>query len=141
MPRTKLLNYVDKIALLKRETGRKVDKEGRIVRDVVSKYFNVNDEPALEVGRVVMGTNPPSLSKNRHPNQRPNPKKTWCLGLYAGDDYNLTLCPNCPLQSLFQHMYHGQPYTRVDLNPMPESALSPSQGLRIWPLLIRRPDV
>jgi hypothetical protein len=27
----------------------------------------------------------------------------------------------------------GQPYARVDLNPMPESTLSPSQGLRIWP--------
>jgi hypothetical protein len=29
----------------------------------------------------------------------------------------------------------GQPFARVDLNPMPESTLSPSQGLRIWPLL------
>jgi hypothetical protein len=26
------------------------------------------------------------------------------------------------------------PYARVDLNPMPESALFPSQGLWIWPL-------
>ncbi len=25
-------------------------------------------------------------------------------------------------------------YPGVDLNPMPESTLSPSQGLRIWPL-------
>ncbi len=33
-----------------------------------------------------------------------------------------------------QHIYHGQPYARVDLNPMPESYLSPSQGLWIWPL-------
>jgi hypothetical protein len=28
----------------------------------------------------------------------------------------------------------GQPYARVDLNPMPEPTLSPSQGLWIWPL-------
>jgi hypothetical protein len=27
----------------------------------------------------------------------------------------------------------GQPYSRVDLNPIPESTLSPSQGIRIWP--------
>jgi hypothetical protein len=32
------------------------------------------------------------------------------------------------------HIYQGQPYARVDLNPMPESTLSPSQGLWIWPL-------
>jgi hypothetical protein len=30
---------------------------------------------------------------------------------YAGADFNLTLCP---LQSRFQHIYHGQPYARVD---------------------------
>jgi hypothetical protein len=46
---------------------------------------------------------------------------------HAGDDYNLTLYR-------LQHMYHGQPYAGVDLNPMPESTLSPSQGLRIWPM-------
>jgi hypothetical protein len=55
-------------------------------------------------------------------------RKTW---FYAGIDYNLTLCP---LQSRLQHVYHGQPYARVDLNPMPESTLSPSQGLWIWNL-------
>ncbi len=32
---------------------------------------------------------------------------------YAGVDYNLTLCR-------LQHIYHGQPYARVDLNPVPE---------------------
>jgi hypothetical protein len=54
------------------------------------------------------------------------------MGPYAGVDYdNLTLCA---LQSRLQHIYHGQPYTRVDLNPTPESTLSPSQGLWIWPL-------
>ncbi len=36
------------------------------------------------------------------------------------------------LQSRLQYMYHLQPYARVDLNPMPESTLSPNQGLRIW---------
>jgi hypothetical protein len=43
------------------------------------------------------------------------------MGLYAGVDYNLTLCP---LQSRLQHNYHGQPYARTDLiNPMSESTL------------------
>ncbi len=54
------------------------------------------------------------------------------MGPYAGVDYNLTLRP---LQSRLQHNYHGhffgQPYARVDLKPMPESTLSPSQGR--WP--------
>jgi hypothetical protein len=58
-------------------------------------------------------------------------RKTWCMGSYARVDYNLTLCP---LQSRLQHIYHGQPYATVDLNPMPESTLFPSQGLWIWPL-------
>jgi hypothetical protein len=55
------------------------------------------------------------------------------MGLYAGVDYNLTLCP---LQSRLQHIYHGQPFAGVDLNPKPESTLSSSQGLRIWPLYL-----
>jgi hypothetical protein len=29
--------------------------------------------------------------------------------------------------------FTGQPYARVDLNSMPESTLTPSQGLWIWP--------
>jgi len=58
--------------------------------------------------------------------------KTWCLGPIAEVDYDLTLCP---LQSRLQHIYHGQLFTRVDLNPIPESTLSPSQGLWIWPLV------
>ncbi len=41
---------------------------------------------------------------------------------YAGVDYNLTLCR-------LQHIYHRKPYARVDLNPMPESILSPSQSV------------
>ncbi len=36
------------------------------------------------------------------------------MGPYARVDYNLTLCP---LQIRFQHIYNGQPYARVDLNP------------------------
>ncbi len=31
-----------------------------------------------------------------------------------GVDYNLTLCP---FQSRLQHIYHGQPYARVDFIP------------------------
>jgi hypothetical protein len=48
------------------------------------------------------------------------------MGPYAGVAYNLTLCP---LHSRLQHIYHEQPYARVDHNPMPESTLSCSQGL------------
>ncbi len=55
------------------------------------------------------------------------------LSAYAGVDYNLTLCP---LQIRLQHIYHGQPFARVDLNPIPESTLSTSQGFSIWPLII-----
>ncbi len=45
-------------------------------------------------------------------------RKTWRMGPYAGVDYNIALCP---LQSRLQHIYHGQPYAGVDLNPVPES--------------------
>jgi hypothetical protein len=60
--------------------------------------------------------------------QRPNLKKNMVYGtLYAEVDYNITLCP-------LKSRLHGQPYARVDLNPVPESTLSPSQELWIWPL-------
>jgi hypothetical protein len=49
-------------------------------------------------------------------------QKDSVMGPYATVDYNL------------QHIYHGQPNARVNLNPMPESTLSASQGLCIWPL-------
>jgi hypothetical protein len=49
------------------------------------------------------------------------------MGPYAEVDYNLALCRR-------QHIYHGLSNARVDLNPMQESTLSLSQGLRIWPL-------
>jgi hypothetical protein len=45
--------------------------------------------------------------------------------LNAGVDYNLTLCS---LQSRLQHIYHGQPYARVDLNPMPRVDFIPQSG-------------
>jgi hypothetical protein len=48
-----------------------------------------------------------------------------CIGPYTEVDCNLTLYR-------LQHMSHGQPYVRADLNPMQEPTLSPSQGLRIW---------
>ncbi len=52
-------------------------------------------------------------------------RKTWCMGPYAGVAYNRTLCP---LQSRLEHIYHGQSYARVDLNPMPESILDCQSG-------------
>jgi hypothetical protein len=55
------------------------------------------------------------------------------MGPYAVIHYHLTLSR---LQSRLQHIYHGQPNARVDLNPMPESTLSSSQGLRIWPQFV-----
>ncbi len=55
------------------------------------------------------------------------------MGACARVDYNLTICS---LQSRLQHIYHGRPYARVDLNPMPVSTLSPSHGLWIWLLYV-----
>ncbi len=52
------------------------------------------------------------------------------MGPYAGVEYNLT-----ESRLLYEHIYQGQPYIcQVDLNPMPESPLSRSQGLWSWPL-------
>jgi hypothetical protein len=54
------------------------------------------------------------------------------MGPYAGVDYKLTFYP---LQSRLQHIYHGQPYARVDINPMPESTLIPPVrdfGFGLW---------
>ncbi len=59
----------------------------------------------------------------------------FCMWTYAGAEYSL---PLCRLLSRLQHMYHEQPYDRVDRNPMLESTLClcpPSQGLIIWPQL------
>ncbi len=54
---------------------------------------------------------------------------------YAGVDYmyNLTLCP---LQSRLQHIYHGQPYAKVDLYPMPKSTLPQSGTLDLASVLL-----
>ena len=50
------------------------------------------------------------------------------MGPFARVDYNITLCR---LQSRLQYMYHGQPYARVDLNPVPESTgIPPVRDLR-----------
>ncbi len=69
------------------------------------------------------------MGANLETRLRPNPKKNMVYGAhYAGVDYNLTLCP---LQSRLQHIYHGQTFVRVDLNPMPESPLSLNQELCI----------
>jgi hypothetical protein len=48
------------------------------------------------------------------------------MGPYAGGDYSLVLCS---LQSRLQRIYRA----KVDLKPMPESTLTPSQGLWNWP--------
>jgi hypothetical protein len=47
---------------------------------------------------------------------------------------NLTITSLYVDSRVLQHMYHVQTYARVDVNLMTESTLSPSQGLRIWPL-------
>ncbi len=49
-------------------------------------------------------------------------RKTWCMGPYAGVDYNLKLFP---LQSRFQHNNYGQRY-------MPEATLTLCQS-RLYP--------
>jgi hypothetical protein len=46
------------------------------------------------------------------------------MGPYAVVDCNLTISR---LQSRLQHIYHGQPYNRVDFILQ--------LGLRIWPLI------
>jgi hypothetical protein len=51
------------------------------------------------------------------------------MGPYAGVDFNFTLSP---LTSRLQHIYHGQLYARVDLNPTPESTLTLYQS-RLYP--------
>jgi hypothetical protein len=57
-------------------------------------------------------------------------RKTWCMEPYAGVDYNPTLRP---LQSQFQHIYHGQPYVRVDFMPQSETLdLASVQYCNVW---------
>ena len=54
------------------------------------------------------------------------------MGPSAGIDYNLILCHSRVDSNTFA--MGGQPYASVDLNPVPESTLSPSQGRLICPL-------
>ncbi len=57
-------------------------------------------------------------------------RKTWCMD--PGTELTITSpCVHSRVDS--QHIYHGQPCSRVDLNHMPVSTLSPSEGLWIWP--------
>jgi hypothetical protein len=55
-------------------------------------------------------------------------RKTWFMAPYAGVDNNLTFYVNFRVDSNTFTMGIGQPYARVDLNPMLESTLSPSQA-------------
>jgi hypothetical protein len=57
------------------------------------------------------------------------------MGPYAVVDYNLL----SRLHNRLQHIYHEQPYARVDVDPMPKSTLSSSQELRIWPQTTQQP--
>jgi hypothetical protein len=53
------------------------------------------------------------------------------MGPYAGVDCNLTLCP---LQSRLQHIYHRQPYVRVDFIPQSGTTdLASVSGTRSFP--------
>jgi hypothetical protein len=52
----------------------------------------------------------------------------------------LTITSPYALQSRLQCMYHGQFYAKVDRNPVPESTLFPSQGLWIWPQMLKGGD-
>ncbi len=45
------------------------------------------------------------------------------MGPYAGVDNNLTLCP-------LQHIYNGQPYTRLNLNPNARVGFIPQSGTK-----------
>jgi hypothetical protein len=58
---------------------------------------------------------------NQHPHQRSNPKKNMVYGTLCGVDYkyNLTFTSHLPWTTLCP---------RADLNPMPESTLSPQSG-------------
>ncbi len=50
---------------------------------------------------------PESLGESRNSRETRDciQRETWCMGPYAGVDYNLTLCP-------LQHMYLGRPFAR-----------------------------
>jgi hypothetical protein len=58
-------------------------------------------------------------------NQMPNPKKTMVYGVM--DPMPELTMPHLmsTIQSRLQHIYHGQPCARVDLNPICQSQLYP----------------
>jgi hypothetical protein len=71
--------------------------------------------------------------------QRGRIQRKIYMGPYAGVDYTTSPYVHSRVDS--NTFYHGQPYARVDLNPTPESTLSPESGtldlasdvsLRIW---------
>jgi hypothetical protein len=103
----------------------------------MDSYLDQNTDPTTE------RQNLRSLFSSRcEPSQTGNfsffPVLCQCLGRiqrktsYKGPVPELTI--TSPYVHWLQHIYHGQPYARVDLNRMPESTLSPSQGVWIWPL-------
>ncbi len=55
------------------------------------------------------------------------------MGPFAGVDYSLALCQ---LHSRLQHIYRGQTYARVELNPIPKSSRLCPPGrdfeFRLW---------
>ncbi len=76
----------------------------------------------------------------REPNQTTARKLAWSSinhSILSGHDTEWILRSNPKLTITSPSVHsrvdsHGQPYDRVDLNPMPESALSPNEGL--WEL-------
>jgi hypothetical protein len=67
---------------------------------------------------------PPSQSQCTEAESKEKHSVVWDLM----PELTLTL-QYCPFQNRLQRIYRGQPYASVDLNRMPESTLSPSQGL------------
>jgi hypothetical protein len=70
---------------------------------VAWSYFFVKREAGVVIAQFMCHLCSEAVSREKH---------CMCMEPYAGVDYNLTLCQ-------LQNMYHGRPYARVDLNPMP----------------------
>jgi hypothetical protein len=83
--------------------------------------------------------------RERITKQRPNIKKNKVYGRWSTiaspyvhcrvDSTTFTMGNPMPESTLSLCQSRPYPYARVDLIPMPESTLSPSQGLWIWPLV------
>jgi hypothetical protein len=76
------------------------------------------------LGNVVVGEHKISV-------QRPNPKKNMVYGTLC-QSWHLMLTP----ESRFQHIYHGQPYARVDFIPQSRTSDLASSYLRTVPVLV-----